>query len=46
MTVLLWILVIILTLHRNRSLIFWLLLSWITTPIASIILLLILGDAE
>ncbi len=46
MNALLWILVIVLALWEDRSVLFWLLVAWITKPVVVIILLLLIGKSE
>lgn len=46
MNALLWILVIVLALWEDRSILFWLLVAWITKPVVVIILLLLIGKSE
>ena len=46
MNALLWILVIALALWEDRSVLFWLLVAWITKPVVVIILLLLIGKSE
>ena len=46
MNALLWILVIALASWEDRSVLFWLLVAWITKPVVVIILLLLIGKSE